>query len=200
VIALPPPRLTGRASVEAALRRRRSVRRFRKATLTLAEVGQLLWAAQGVTGREGERTSPSAGATYPLELYLAAGEVEGLAPGLFWYLPEAHSLDRLSEGDPRRRLRRICLDQRCVGSAAAALVIAADYRRTEARYGARARRYVHIEAGHAAENAHLQAEAMGLGAVVVGAFEDRDLAAVLGLPRGEHPLVVLPVGRPRGRR
>lgn len=194
-IALPPPRMTGDLSVEQALARRRSVREFKDALLTLGDVAQLLWAAQGITDAEGHRTAPSAGATYPLELYLVAGRVEDLAPGVYHYRPADHALEQLADGDVRQALMAAALDQPCVGNGAAHLVFAAVYERTTDRYGERGTRYVHMDVGHAGQNVHLQAEALGLGTVVVAAFDDARVHAVLGLPIGEEPLYIMPVGR-----
>ncbi len=194
--ALPTPRATGRISLEQSLLRRRSVREFAPRPLTWEEIGQLAWACQGTTDPRGLRTAPSAGAFYPLELYLATPD------GLFHYLPASHALERRAEGDLRPALQEAALGQEPVGSAPVVFILAGVYERTAAKYGAeRSPRYVHMEAGHAAQNLLLQAVTMELGAVPVGAFEDARVAKVLGLPRGERPLYLLPVGhpqRPRG--
>lgn len=195
LIRLPPPRSDGPLSVEAALRSRRSVRHYSPGPLSLAEVGQLLWAAQGVTSPEGLRTAPSAGALYPLEVYLAAGEVTELAAGVYKYRPADHTLALVAEGDVRFALQRAALDQSAVGEGAAAIVIAAVFQRTTRKYGERGIGYVHAEAGAAAENVYLQAEALGLGTVYIGAFYDDKVRAVLSLAPNEQPLVILPVGR-----
>lgn len=186
---LPPPRERGPVSLEEALRARRSRRSFGREPLTEAELSQLLWAASGVTSPEGFRTAPSAGALYPLELYLAT------ARGVERYEPAGHALIRTREGDPRAALRRAALSQEAVGQAPAVFVIAAVYRRTEVKYGERAARYVHLEAGHAAQNLLLQAVALHLGAVPVGAFDDRAVQRALGLPAEQEPLYLIPVGR-----
>lgn len=196
-IPLPPPRIDGKISVEAALRARRSVREFQDAGLTLAEAAQLLWAAQGVTNDEGDRTAPSAGALQPLEAYLVAGDVAGLAPGVYRYAPPDHALVGIAQGDRRAALTADTLDQAWVRAAPAVLVLAAVVRRTERKYGDRARRYVHFEVGHAAQNVYLQAEGLGLATVIVGAFEDDAVRRTLGLPRRTEPLAIMPVGRPR---
>jgi SagB-type dehydrogenase family enzyme len=195
-IALPEARKTGDISVEQALARRRSVREFQDTLLTLADVAQLLWAAQGITDAEGHRTAPSAGATYPLELYLVATRVEGLSPGVYHYRPADHTLEKRGDGDLRKALMAASLDQACVGKGVAHLVFAAVYARTTERYGERGIRYVHMDVGHAGQNVHLQAEALGLGTVVVAAFDDERVRAILGLPAGEEPLYIMPVGRP----
>jgi SagB-type dehydrogenase family enzyme len=181
-------------SVEEALRRRRSLREFRPAPLALTEAAQLLWAAQGRTAEDGRRSAPSAGALYPLEVFLVAGRVEGLAPGVYRYRPDGHVLERVTEGDRRRALSEAALGQAWVRSAPAALVLAAVHERTARKYGRRAERYVHIEVGTAAQNVALQAVALGLGTVLVGAFDDAELARASGLAPEERPLAILPVG------
>ncbi|MEN3202715.1 MAG: SagB/ThcOx family dehydrogenase [Atribacterota bacterium] len=195
-IPLPPPRLQSEVSVEEALFKRRSCRSFTPSPLSLQEAGQLLWAAQGVTDRaSGFRTAPSAGALYPLELYLVAGQVEGLSPGVYRYLPEEHALYEVLSGDRREELFRVALFQQWIREAPVVLVLTAIYERTTRKYGERGIRYVHMEAGHAAQNVYLQAEALGLGAVVVGAFEDSGVQRILELPANERPLYLMPVGR-----
>lgn len=196
-IRLPASRLDGDMSVERALSVRRSVRDYRDAPLTLAESSQLLWAAQGVTApREGLRTAPSAGATYPLELYLIAGRVQGLAAGVYRYGPHQHELVSVRGGDVRGLLAAAALGQTFIEQAAAVLVITAVYERTTRRYGDRGVRYVHMEAGHASQNVYLQAVALRLGTVVVGAFDDARVQQILHAPPGEHALYLMPVGRP----
>lgn len=195
-ITLPKPRTTGTVSVEQALAQRRSVRRLKSEPITLEELSQLLWAAQGVTTPDGRRTAPSAGATYPIELYVAAGNVTGLKPGIYKYHPQTHQLSLVKTGDVRTRLADAALGQSWVERAPATLVFGAVYDRTSRRYGQRATQYVHMEVGHAVENAHLQAVALGLGGVVIGAFTDEDVAKTVGLKPEEQPLCLLAVGRP----
>lgn len=195
IVRLPPPRLTGGMAVESALQGRRSVREYARAALSLQELGQLLWAAQGTTSPDGHRTAPSAGALYPLELNVVAGNVTDLAAGVYRYLPAEHRLAPVAAGDRRRALAAAALDQDWMRSAPAALVIAAVHERTARKYGARAERYVHLEAGCAAENVALQAVALGLGTVVVGAFDDAEVAKVTALRAEERPIAILPLGR-----
>lgn len=189
--ALPEPRRIGVTTLEETLARRRSHRAFTDARLTPGEVGQLAWAAQGVTDEAGHRTAPSAGALYPLELYVGTPE------GVYRYEPDGHRLVLHVEGDPRPALQRAGLGQEAIGLAPAVFIIAAVYERTEVKYGARTARYVHMEAGHAAQNILLQAVALGLGAVPIGAFDDDRLAAALSLPNVEQPLYLIPVGHPQ---
>lgn len=196
-IALPEVELGGEMSIEEAINERRSVRGFSRDSLALGEVSQLLWAAQGVTGRRGFRAAPSAGALYPLELYLVAGDVEGLSPGVYRYRQSKHDLVPVASGDQRRRLAKAALDQDWVRRAPAVLVITGIYRRTTGKYGQRGRRYVHIEVGHAAQNIYLQATARGLGTVMVGAFDDDEVREALGLPEDHEPLGLMPLGHRR---
>jgi SagB-type dehydrogenase family enzyme len=190
ITILPQPVTDGSVSLEQALLRRRSIREFTKDELTLAQISQLLWAAQGITDASGFRTAPSAGALYPLELYVAT------RAGLEHYEPQGHRLARVSDTDGRPALGRAAR-QGTVSDAPAVFVITGVASRTAARYGpTRATRYVNLEAGHAAQNLLLQAVTLGLGAVVVGAFDDGDVLRVLGA-EGQVPLYLIPVGRPR---
>jgi SagB-type dehydrogenase family enzyme len=195
-ISLPAPRQDSGFSLERALSERRSVREFGNAALTQDEVSQLLWAAQGITSRDGLRTAPSAGALYPLELYLVAGHVENLDPGIYKYVSAGHKLMKIMAGDQRRKLAAASLGQDSVADAAVVLVFTAVERRTTRKYGSRGMRYVHIEIGHASQNVFLQATALGLRTVVVGAFEDGAVGELLHLPEGEAPLYLMPLGQP----
>jgi len=203
VIELPEPRRSGTLSVEEAIQRRRSIRAYREEPLTLSHLSQLLWAAQGITDeRRGYRAAPSAGALYPLELYVVVGEggveMEGgfLEAGVYHYQPQNHALRFLLSGDLRRELASVALGQMFIADAPAVIVFTAIYERTTSRYGSRGRRYVHLEAGHAAQNVYLQAEALELGTVVVGAFQDGRVKELLELDR-EEPLYLMPIGHPR---
>jgi SagB-type dehydrogenase family enzyme len=193
-VTLPPPQ-AGSMAVEDALRIRRSVRDFIDEPLALAEVAQLLWAAQGITHPMGFRTAPSAGALYPLETYLAAGNVTGLPAAVYRYAPERHALTWRLDEDRRAALSEAAFGQAWIAPAAAVIVLSAVAARTTAKYGDRGIRYTHIEAGHAAQNVYLQAAALNLGTTVVGAFDDARVRAVLGMVDDETPLCLLPVGR-----
>ena len=194
-IKLPKPRLKGTIAVEQAIRRRRSTRQFPDKPVSLEDLSQVLWAAQGVTGAYNERTAPSAGSTFPLEMYVVAGNVSDLPAGVYKYEPRAHKLSRISSGDIRAGLAEAAIQQKCVSRCAVAVVLAAVYERTTAEYGERGIQYVHMEIGHVGQNIHLQAAALGLGSVAVGAFEDHAVASLLGLPRNEHPLYIMPLGQ-----
>lgn len=196
-IALPEPRLQGEMSIEEAIKGRRSERNFRDRPLNIEQVSQLLWAAQGITEDEGfKRAAPSAGATYPLDVYLVVGDkgVDGLQAGIYHYQVREHALRLVQGGDVRMPLATACLRQMFIADAPIVIVITAEYTRTTGRYGERGIRYVHMEVGHAGQNIHLQAEALGLGTVVIGAFVDEEISRLLHLPKGHEPLYVMPVG------
>lgn len=194
--SLPSARTEGVVSVEKALERRRSVRSFRSSGLSLSEVSQVLWAAQGITGRDGERTVPSAGALYPLELYLVAENVRGLDPGVHHYDERSHDLDRVESGHFLDRLARSTFYQEFVEQAPAAVVIGAVYSRTTEKYGQQGRRYVRIEVGHVSQNVYLQATAAELGTVMIGSFDGGSVQKLLQLPGRLRPEAILPIGRP----
>jgi nitroreductase len=179
MVALPEPRHDGALSIEAALAQRRSVRSFTPGTVTLDQVSQLLWSAQGLTDSQGHRTAPSAGALYPLEIYLVASNV----------------LD-LDTGDRRSAVVAAAWGQAWIDEASCILVIVADFDRTAGKYGERAKRYVHMEVGHAAQNVYLQAAALGLGTTIVGAFRDADMKRLIEMDATESPLALLPIGQP----
>lgn len=194
ITQLPPPATRGGMTLAQALLQRRSVRAYRADELSLAQVGQLLWAAQGITSEDGLRTAPSAGALYPLEIHLVAGTVEGLSAGVYHYAPAPHRLERVQAADVRAALASAAMNQSWVRDAAAVLACSAVYERTIGKYGQRAPRYVHMEAGHAAQNVLLQATALGLHSVIVGAFDDHAVQDSLGLPADCAPLCLIPVG------
>ena len=198
VVSLPQPRSDSGVSVEKALLGRRSVRTFSNKPLTLGEVSQLLWAAQGITGKRGDRelrTAPSAGALYGLETYLAAANVTGLTQGVYHYSPQGHTLTLLMTGDKRTDLSAASLGQSCVKEGAAAIIFTAVYERITKKYVGRGVRFAHMEAGHAAQNVYLQAEALGLGTVAVGSFTESEVKKLLSLPEGEEPIYLMPVGK-----
>lgn len=205
VVKLPAPAYHSDTSIEKALLHRRSVREFRDEPLTLREVSQLLWAAQGITGQG--RMAPSAGALYPLEIYVAAGNVEGIAPGVYRYRPEGHELLKITDGDKRAELCDAALRQASVKNGAIDIVIAGVYERTTGKYNTPVHdertgasypagvRYVHMEAGHAAQNVCLQAVSLHLGTVTIGAFSDGEVKKVMGMRDDERPLYIMPIGR-----
>ena len=197
-ISLPPPDHRGEVSLEEAIYTRRSIRSFADRPLSLKEVSQLLWAAggktiDGITGAT--RSYPSAGGIYPLAIYLIAGNVTGLPAGIYRYNWKRHSLALLKTGDLRIKLVRAALGQSFIDRAPASIVITADIKRTTSRYGTRGEiRYVPMDTGHAGQNVSLQAQALGLGSVIVGAFNDEAMEKILE-KRGETTLYIIPVGR-----
>lgn len=200
-ISLPAPVLEGAYSFEEAVFLRRSVRNFAPEPLNLQQVSQLMWAAAGKTvdGISGPtRAYPSAGAMHPLELYIAAGNVEGLDPGIYQYQWDDHALLLISEGDYRRSLSDACAGQAAPLNAPATVVISAVYSRTVRRYGSRGEvRYVPMDAGASAQNVQLQAVALGLGSLMIGAFQDGAVQSLLKTSSAE-PLIIMPVGVPYG--
>ena len=188
-ISLPKPSTDSDISLEYTIEKRRSVRRFKSDDLTLKQIGQLLWAAQGITDkRRGFRTAPSAGALYPMELYIVKKD------GLYHYLPQSHQIERLRDKDLRRELSKAALGQKCVLDAPVDIIICAVFERVTSKYGRRGIRYTHIEAGHIAQNIHLQAVSLGMGSVPIGAFLDEEVINILNLPEKEKPLYIIPVG------
>ncbi|MBI5674870.1 MAG: SagB/ThcOx family dehydrogenase [Nitrospirae bacterium] len=194
-IKLPEPKYDSDISIEEALLKRRAVRSFKDSPLTLSEVSQLLWAAQGITSSNGHRTAPSAGALYPLEIYIVAGNVDALPDGVYHYRPANHELVSVIKGDKRIELSAAALGQPSVRNAGAVIVLSAVYERTTIKYGDRGIRYVHMEIGHAAQNVFLQAVQMNLGTVVIGAFNDDEVKKTLKMSDRKQPLYIMPVGR-----
>ncbi len=188
IITLSKPNQDGPMSLEKAIVIRRSWRDFLPQPLTFEQIGQLAWAAQGQDAHSSYRTAPSAGATYPLELFVVSSD------GLFCYLPAKHAIEKLTGQDLRAALASAALGQGFVEAAPLTLVFAARFSRTTNHYGKRGIRYVYMEAGHAAQNVHLQAEALGLGSVAVGAFDDSSVSKVLSLPDYLEPLYMVAVG------
>ena len=196
-VNLPSPSLDGEMSVERAIADRRSVRSYGGEPLPLARLSQLLWAAQGITHEGRFRAAPSAGATYPLELFAVAGNMQGLEPGVYRYDVRSHSLELHLAGDQRRRLADAAVKQEFIAYAPLDILICAVFERTTHYYGERGTRYVHLDAGHAAENISLQAVALGLGTIAVGAFDDGQVSTVMSLGDEVEPLYIMPVGVPR---
>jgi SagB-type dehydrogenase family enzyme len=194
---LPKPAYDGDISVERAIKERRTIRDFRPDSLSIAQLSQLLWAAQGTTDtRRGLRAAPSAGTLYPLDLYVVVGKggVEALAAGVYRYRPANHSLELVGTGDRRKDVAHAALTQMWIATAPAIFVITAQYERITSKYGERGVRYTHIEVGHVGQNIFLQAEALKLGAGIVGAFREASLADAIGAPKGQEPLIIIPVG------
>ncbi len=195
MIELPGIITDGSMSLEKAISLRRSARTYRDAPLALSELGQLLWSAQGITNERGFRAAPSAGATFPLDMYVVVNNVEGLTKGIYHYHPHDHTIEFVREEDVAEPLFRACLSQSMIIDGGAVLVFAAIYERTTARYGDRGERYVLNEVGHASQNVHLQAAALDLGTVVIGAYHDDEVEEILQLGEEFRVLYLMPVGK-----
>jgi SagB-type dehydrogenase family enzyme len=196
-VRLSQPVYDGKVSVERAIKERRTIRDFQPKPLTLDQLSQLVWSAQGITDeRSGFRAAPSGGALYPLDLYAVVGEggVEGLESGVYYYLPASHSLQLVRKEDRRKEVARASLWQMWMARAPVILVITSEYERITRKYGKRGIRYAQIEAGHVGENIFLQSGALGLGAGIVGAFRDDAVAKAIGAPEAHEPLLIMPVG------
>lgn len=185
---LPGPKLKGDVSVEETIARRRSVRSYSSRKLRDQEISQLLWACQGTTGTGRFRAAPSAGALYPLEVYLVKDD------GIFLYIPEKHRLEKKSGKNAKGDLAKAAWGQAFINEAPVNIVICAVYERVTSRYGERGIRYTDIEVGHAAENVHLQAVSLGLGSCPVGAFNDSAVTKILNLSKNEKPIYIIPIG------
>lgn len=197
-IILPQPKPDHHFPLAKSLQERRSVRAFTEQPVRLSDLSQLLWAAQGITEqRRGLRTAPSAGATFPMEVYLFAANIESVEKGFYHYRIGVHQLEMIRPGDMIDELLRSALMQSWLRQAAGIFILCADYARTTERYGERGIRYVHIESGHIGQNIALQAVALELGTTMVGAFHDEQLAEVLELPAEMAPLYIIPFGHPR---
>lgn len=196
IISLPKPKIIGKMSIEETIVRRQSIRSFTQNSLTLEQLSQLLWSAQGIT-EQFRRAVPSAGATYPLDVFAVLGIVEGVNPGVYHYLPMKHSIELIKEGDLRKALALAALNQEFIAHAPLDIVITAEYSRTTFRYGSRGEKYVYMEVGHAGQNLSLIAESLGLGTVVIGAFIDEEVSRCLNLPKNFAPLYIMPFGYPK---
>ena len=193
IIRFPPPNLAGGMSLETALHRRRTIRSFRDEALDMGVIGQLLWSLQGLSSSYGLRTAPSAGALFPLEVYLVTCDLIG------HYHPGSHAIDNIERGDFRQAVTAAALDQEFILRAPCSFLLTAVPARTAAKYGSRSSRYIAIEIGHAAQNLLLQATVLGLGSVPIGAFDDDSMAELFRLPRDWEPLYLISVGWPSGQ-
>ena len=221
LINLPSPNFAGQSSLEESILKRRSRRSYGEKPLTVSQVSQILWAGQGITDQENKfRSAPSAGALYPLDLYLVVGEKkvksllrespiksessdesmtekDYLDSGVYHYLPQNHQLEKILDSDLREEVMKASLHQSFIAEAPVVLVITAEYERTTQKYGERGKIYVHIEAGHVGQNICLQVASLGLGTVTIGAFNEKEIADILNLPATYHPLYVMPIGYPK---
>ncbi|MBW1961836.1 MAG: SagB/ThcOx family dehydrogenase [Deltaproteobacteria bacterium] len=194
---LPPADFTGKVALERTIKQRRTIRSFSSAPLTLKQFAQLLWAAYGTTDDRGfMRAVPSAGALYPMDIYavVGTGGIETIQAGIHHYEPRKHTVVLLGRGDFRNEISKASLFQTWMAVAPLMIVITAEYDRITGRYGDRGIRYAIMESGHIAQNIFLQAEALGLGAGIVGAFNDRGVNRVMNIPSSHEPLLIMPVG------
>lgn len=195
-IKLLEPELTSETSVEEAFFKRRSIRDYKEESLNLKEISQLLWSAQGITDeKQNLRTAPSAGALYPLEVYLVAEKVKDLPAGLYKYNPKNHELNKLSNKPPKNELYFASYSQHSVKDAPVILVFSAVPGRTTKKYQERGIRYIYMEVGHAAQNVYLECVSLNLGTVVIGAFDDDEVKKAVGMQEEEIPLYLMPVGK-----
>jgi len=197
LIRLPNPASDGKVSVEEAIKERRTIRDFGPKPLTMVQLSQLFWSAQGITDeRSGLRAAPSGGALYPLDVYAVVGEggVEGLQPGVYHYHPASHSVQLVRKGDRRKEVASASLWQMWMARAPVIFVITSEYERITRKYGKRGIRYAQIEVGHVGQNIFLQSGALGLGAGIAGAFHDDAVAKAIGAPTAHKPLLIMPVG------
>lgn len=192
-ITLPKPDIKHGIPLNSALKLRRSHRRFSAKSLSLTNLSQLLWSAQGKTHLFGFRTAPSAGAIHPIEMYVVVSNVDQLQPGIYHYKPGSHRLALIVEGKHRKQLYNAAGRQSSIANAAATFVITGVIRRTEKKYGQRAKQYVHIETGSVAQNIYLQAASLNLGTVFVGSFEEEKVKHVIQLPQDHIPLGLMPI-------
>lgn len=197
VMKLSPPKTEGTVSVEQAIKQRRTVRAFRSRALDLNQLSQLLWAAHGITENSGfKRAAPSAGALYPMDVYVVVGQnsVAQIEAGVYHYEPKGHFLALIAKSDLRGVVARASLSQMWMAKAPLSFIITGEYKRVTVKYGERGIRYALIEAGHMGQNLFLQAEALGLKAGIVGAFHDKELIEVMNIPSSHQPLLIMPIG------
>ncbi|MDD5450498.1 MAG: SagB/ThcOx family dehydrogenase [Desulfovibrionales bacterium] len=195
-VPLPKPSFTGRRSVEEAIKARRTIRHFKAKALNLEQLSQILWAAYGITANGLYKSVPSAGALYPLDIWVAAGKngVEGLEAGVYHYIPKAHRLTQVKAGEVRDDIAKASLYQNWMAEAPVIFIITGEYERCTRKYGEKGISYTYIEAGHAGQNIFLQAGVLGLGAGIVGAFNNDVIRQALGISRNYDPILIMPVG------
>ena len=202
ITSLPSPVLTGNISVEEAIQNRRSVRTFSNESITIGNLSQILWAAQGITDNQSSlRAAPSAGQVYPLEIYIIIGNngVSGLENGVYHYVPSNNTLEKLLNGDLRSDLSGIANGQPWVKQAPIDILITGNYLKMVDKYGDKdlSTRFVDLEAGHVGENIYLESESLGLVTVSLGSFNEKQLVQLLNIPNNETPIYIFPVGHPK---
>lgn len=193
-IYLQPPTLKGNISVEEVLTKRRSVRTYSNKAIPLHHISQLLWAAYGITNDEGLRTAPSAGALYPIKIYLAAYNITSLSPGIYEYVPHGHQLIKHKKGDFKKEMFFACLEQNMLLEAAAVITYCVNYKKVSARYGNLANRFADMDVAHSSQNVYLQAEALGIGTCAVGAFEEDKMLKIIECDSSYKVIYLMPFG------
>ena len=194
---LPLPKWQSKVSVEQAIKQRRTTLSFTSQSLDLNQLSQLLWSASGITEASGyKRAAPSAGALYPMDVYVVVGQnrVPPIRAGVYRYEPGKHQLSEVLKGDMRSSVARASLSQTWMADAPLTMVITAEYRRATVKYGKRGIKYALIEAGHIGQNIFLQAQALGLEAGIVGAFHDAEVIDAMSIPSAHAPILLMPVG------
>ncbi|TYB31682.1 MAG: SagB/ThcOx family dehydrogenase [Candidatus Mcinerneyibacterium aminivorans] len=194
-IKLPEPIKKSNVSIEKALENRRSIRSYSSMPVNLEELSQLLWAAQGVTNRKGFRTAPSAGALYPLKLYVVVENVKNLEKGIYMYKPEGHKLIKIKSNTNIEKIYKGALNQQSIKDASVNIIFGADFSVTDKKYRKRGKQYVYQETGHAAQNIYLQSESLNIGTVVVGAFYEEQIKKAAGMGDNETPICIMPAGK-----
>lgn len=196
-IKLPEPKTTGVLSVEEAIAFRRTRRTFAAKPLSMPDLSQVLWAAQGITEKRWKhRAAPSGGALFPIDLHIVVRKdgVKTLPAGIYKYIPDGHYLQTRSEGDVNTKLRDVGYSQTFFADSPICLILVAEPKRSTWKYGERGYRYIYMEAGHIAENIQLIGESLGFSVGLVGAFKDESVAELLNLKKDESPLYIIPVG------
>ena len=188
-IQLPKPNFKGKKSLDECIYERESVRNYRDKEIEIEKISQILWASQGKKGQK--RTVPSAGATYPLEIYVNMKD-----NGFFHYNLEKHRLELITKDDLSENLAEASWNQRFIAESYIVVIMCAEFSRTTQRYGQRGRRYVFIEVGHCAQNVHLEVVALSLVSVPIGAFDDDKIKTILNIPKNIEPLYIIPIGYP----
>ena len=194
-VALPKPDVTGKVTLEQAIAQRRSVREYTPGALTLAEVSQLMWVAQGITSPDGKRATPSARAVYPLQVWLVANDVTGLRPGIYRYEPKEHALALVTAGEQRDSMAAAARGQAAIQHAAAVVAVIGDSTLAATKFRGNAERWLGMEAGFVVQDVYLECTALGLGTVMVGGFEESSVRRALGVPAAWEALALMPVGR-----
>ena len=194
VTNLPEPNLQSNFSLEQALKQRRSRRDFSDNPISLNQLSQVLWAAYGITKEPIYKTAPSAGAIYPMTIYVSTCKVKNMENGFYRYIPETHSLKLIDDNNYKKIIYKLGYRQNCLKNPAFTILMAANFNKIENRYGNKAKRYTFMEAGHISQNIYLQVESLGLGTVAVGAFNEASMNKNLPVKAEENIIYIMPIG------